>query len=501
MPQTKPTSEQVTFLQAGTGATQRTALAKLRDTVSVKDFGAVGNGVADDTAAFQAALDSSAFVHVFVPAGTYRITSTINITKQNTLSGPEGGTQNLQHAFITHDPASTGSLFSVITNVDGVCIKNITVTGGNGSFCITSSNSYVRYEYIKIGPFYNGSGIRLLSSGIGSSSSKLMYCEWIAPATATSYTGFEIDVNGGDVWLHGCTAIYGAIGINIIKGQTIILDGCSVTKQSRYTGHSSATQFNTVGIKLSGAGLKQAISIQNCYIEACDNGVYVDSCESLSIENNLIDDAGVSGVVGVWTAYGNSIINLINSNAKNVTIKNNRIISLANGDAGNTFYAVYVNNAANIVLLNNYISTQGNYSAQFYVTTPNAAYVLANTSVRPGSMPQVDYNPNNALRDLNPILGTWQPITFQNSWVQGANAAYNKDHMNFTVMRGYITSGTIPNAAFTLPVGYRPDVQQSFPVASNGALGIVTVATNGQVIVASGSNVEIQLATIRFQIA
>ena len=39
MPQTKPTSEQVTFLQAGTGATQRTALAKLRDTVSVKDFG------------------------------------------------------------------------------------------------------------------------------------------------------------------------------------------------------------------------------------------------------------------------------------------------------------------------------------------------------------------------------------------------------------------------------------------------------------------------------
>jgi len=41
------------FLQAGTGAVARTSLSKLRDTVSVKDFGAVGDGVADDTAAWQ----------------------------------------------------------------------------------------------------------------------------------------------------------------------------------------------------------------------------------------------------------------------------------------------------------------------------------------------------------------------------------------------------------------------------------------------------------------
>ena len=51
MPMTKPTSEQVTFLAAGTGATQRTALDKLRDVVSVKDFGAVADGVTDNTAA------------------------------------------------------------------------------------------------------------------------------------------------------------------------------------------------------------------------------------------------------------------------------------------------------------------------------------------------------------------------------------------------------------------------------------------------------------------
>ena len=76
MPQTKPTSEQVTFLQAGTGATQRTALAKLRDTVSVKDFGAVGDGVADDTAAIQACVDAAkngTNKNIYIPFGTYMV--------------------------------------------------------------------------------------------------------------------------------------------------------------------------------------------------------------------------------------------------------------------------------------------------------------------------------------------------------------------------------------------------------------------------------------------
>jgi hypothetical protein len=72
-------SAEVSFSQTGPGAVVRTVEGRLRETVSVKDYGAVGDGITDDTIAIQHAVDTNPGKVVFFPQGTYRITSTILI--------------------------------------------------------------------------------------------------------------------------------------------------------------------------------------------------------------------------------------------------------------------------------------------------------------------------------------------------------------------------------------------------------------------------------------
>jgi hypothetical protein len=86
----------VQYDPAGLGAQATTVQTKLRETVSVKDFGAVGDGVTDDTVAIQNAIDyvaslSTTFTRggeVHFPRGEYVTTASLVIgSNGTTLSG------------------------------------------------------------------------------------------------------------------------------------------------------------------------------------------------------------------------------------------------------------------------------------------------------------------------------------------------------------------------------------------------------------------------------
>jgi Pectate lyase superfamily protein len=73
------------FTAVGTGAATRTSHDKFSESISVKDFGATGNGLTDDTLAIQKAL--TAYDSVYLPEGTYLISAPITLGERQTLRG------------------------------------------------------------------------------------------------------------------------------------------------------------------------------------------------------------------------------------------------------------------------------------------------------------------------------------------------------------------------------------------------------------------------------
>ena len=143
------------FTPSGTGAVARTVASKLNDTVSVKDFGAVGDGTTDDTVAIQAAINytgSKLGGTILLPAGSYKITSTLSCLYPNILFVGDGsdephniGTQGAAAATkLVWSGASGGTMLN-IGSVNGV--DNIKYSGGG-----------VRSIYFYSGCTTNGTG-------------------------------------------------------------------------------------------------------------------------------------------------------------------------------------------------------------------------------------------------------------------------------------------------------------------------------------------------------
>ena len=106
----------------GSAQVAPTAAASPSSAVSVKDFGAKGDGVTDDAAAIQAAVDSlpASGGTVFVPAGDYRVSTSVVLGRDNISLVGQGASSVLRSL-----PSET--LFPVILLPDSP-VKNVTIS-------------------------------------------------------------------------------------------------------------------------------------------------------------------------------------------------------------------------------------------------------------------------------------------------------------------------------------------------------------------------------------
>jgi hypothetical protein len=131
-------SDKLGYLSTATGSVSRTVEAKLGDVVSVKDFGAVGGGVADDTAAIQAAIDANPSKNIFFPPGTYKVAGTITITSSSALVGAGAGVTSISQMTGDVDtflfkPTTAGSTSAYLNNprISGISVNHTSVAAAS----------------------------------------------------------------------------------------------------------------------------------------------------------------------------------------------------------------------------------------------------------------------------------------------------------------------------------------------------------------------------------
>jgi hypothetical protein len=354
-------ASQVIYDPAGLGAVQTTVQAKLRESVSVLDFGADPTGATDSTAAFQAAVNM--LKTVVVPEGTYNIT-TVAITMQ--------GCEIVMHqkAYLVVSGFGIQREIQQVTRAAYIA-ANSTIDG------------YNYYDTLKV----SGGNI-ILGANANGITDRIPFLQYIgAPPTPSNPNGLQpfktpMLVSNVAFILQQSTSL----GIGIHGGWGSIVENCT------FTGYDcgKAIYINGDGT-FNPSSQPQLITIQDNSFNSCTpidavKGTCTNSCEALNILGNkfsfvqaiTLNAVNAANIIGNYIIFNEESMRIVDSGG---VVLNANYLQVAQQHVSATHECVvsFVNSSRatvtdNYTVIDNLANNRSGFG--FYTNTSNSYFSI-----------------------------------------------------------------------------------------------------------------------------
>jgi hypothetical protein len=352
------------FATASNSTTPRTLAARFGEIVSVKDFGAVGNGVANDTAAFNAAIahiNTTAARTLYIPSGAYLVGALSPITSPGVSVFGDGA-----YGSELRDTSGTSNLLTFgdgVSTYDGASVSNLYLntavtskTAGAAIFLHKTFQTYI--DNVRIANHFQGIrvtnsvmcwintvnilfprplGVGILIDGNSGNDHYISNVFIAGNSLSQPLAGIKIDQTFA-TWITNCSVLSTGIGLYCSPGAGQIVEhlflsnnafdtcanygmlfqggGTGIVRRVMSTQDWSATnQLSNILIDPpNGSGF--SFQGLRCY-NGQQHGIYVLGGEDVRITNSRIEGNG--GVTGNYDGI------YIAANVNDISVTNTRI--------------------------------------------------------------------------------------------------------------------------------------------------------------------------------
>jgi hypothetical protein len=385
----------VIFLAAGAGAVARSIQNKARDILSLKDFGAVGDGVADDRPAATSMLTAGTG---FVPAATFKMAASLTLPANRSLLGHG---LNSVLAFTAANGLVVGGSNASLQDVQ------ITAAGATPAVASGANQSQVAIRGASI---VNTGGTAVQLNGAAPKN-------WTISSSYIYGDGYALLPNGGaaggdGLVVNGCQIVSNKADAIELNFPNIVYKNISITGNILSALNNGAGA--SAGFGLGVAAAQNTAFVGNVITESRNEAIHIEdgqsgntfvgnvlaNCRSDGIKYS-IDGAG-AGLGKPFIAMGNQILSATN-----------------NGTVGNGIWRIYDagGTLSRCIIKGNHI--QG-FAVGVYHDGPGQTVLDGNVFDGCPTVVSITGSPGTDSAKQNRIIGT-NVCTGANTFVQTGN--------------------------------------------------------------------------------